>query len=251
MLHLKLSTAAVMRVGAFKDATDNSTPETAIALASGEAYLFKATGAGVDISALTWAHTFDGMYDLSLTSSETDTLGMLTVNIYDAVAAPVTVRAMVLPALVYDSLYGTDNLQVDVLQINGNLSSGFLTGTTMLKSDVTQIGTNAVAGFLSGTTMFNTDVLAISSSTTAADNLEEGALALVTGATSTGSSTTLVTTGLTEATNDHYNGRTITFTSGALAGQSSTISDYSGSSKSLTVVALTEAPANTDTFIIS
>jgi hypothetical protein len=36
-----------------------------------------------------------------------------------------------------------------------------------------------------------------------------------------------------------------------LLGQTTSISDYVGATKTLTVVALTEAPANTDSFIIS
>lgn len=57
---------------------------------------------------------------------------------------------------------------------------------------------------------------------------------------------------ITEATNDHYNGRIIIWTSGALLGQATSISDYTltGSNGRFTVVAMTEAPANNDTFII-
>jgi hypothetical protein len=55
---------------------------------------------------------------------------------------------------------------------------------------------------------------------------------------------------LTETTADHYNGRTITFTSGAMAGQSSDITDYSAQGV-LTVTALTEAPEPGVEFVIS
>lgn len=57
---------------------------------------------------------------------------------------------------------------------------------------------------------------------------------------------------ITEATADHYNGRIIIFTSGALTGQATDITDYalSGANGHFTVTALTEAPANNDTFII-
>lgn len=57
---------------------------------------------------------------------------------------------------------------------------------------------------------------------------------------------------ITEATADHYNGRIIIFTTGALAGQATVIGDYalSGSNGHFTVTALTEAPANNDTFVI-
>ena len=56
--------------------------------------------------------------------------------------------------------------------------------------------------------------------------------------------------GFTEATDDHYNGRVVVFTSGALAGQATDITDYTGASKTVTVTALTEAPADNDTFVI-
>jgi len=57
---------------------------------------------------------------------------------------------------------------------------------------------------------------------------------------------------ITEATADHYNGRIVIFTSGALQYQATDITDYaleSGEGK-LTVTALTEAPADNSTFII-
>lgn len=57
---------------------------------------------------------------------------------------------------------------------------------------------------------------------------------------------------ITEATADHFNGRVIVFTTGALAGQATTISDYeldTGEGK-FTVVTLTEAPADGDAFEI-
>ena len=91
----------------------------------------------------------------------------------------------------------------------------------------------------------------ISDSAAAADNLEAGTLALVRSTCASGSTTTVIETNLTEATNDHYNGRAITFYNGNLAGQSREILDYNGVTKQITVAALTEAPANTDAFVIS
>ncbi len=63
-------------------------------------------------------------------------------------------------------------------------------------------------------------------------------------------STTQMTTNLTEVTDEHYKGRTVIWISGDLAGQASDITDYDGSSKMLTYTVVTEAPANTDEFII-
>ena len=57
---------------------------------------------------------------------------------------------------------------------------------------------------------------------------------------------------ITEATADHFNGRNILFTSGNLAGQMTDITDYAlnGANGQFTVTAMTEAPANDDTFVI-
>lgn len=95
------------------------------------------------------------------------------------------------------------------------------------------------------------DVGEISGSSTAADNLEASTLGIVSGQAQTGTlSTTQMTTNLTEATDDHYNGRVVIWTSGALAGQASTITDYVGSTKLVTYDAVTDAPSNSDTFVI-
>lgn len=92
----------------------------------------------------------------------------------------------------------------------------------------------------------------IGGSTAAATNAARGFQGLVLGTAVTGTLTaTAFTTSLTEATNDHYNGRTLTFTSGALAGQMTTIVDYNGGTKLVTVAAMTEAPGNGDQFFIA
>ena len=81
--------------------------------------------------------------------------------------------------------------------------------------------------------------------------LEAGALATVVGAAATGTlSTTVMTTNLSEATDDHYNGRVVVFTSGVLLGQAAAVSDYSGTNGTITMTAVTEAPGNADTFVI-
>lgn len=62
--------------------------------------------------------------------------------------------------------------------------------------------------------------------------------------------TTVWITDLTEATDDHFNGRSIVFITGNLAGQATDITDYNGTTKAITVTAVTEAPADNDRFII-
>lgn len=74
---------------------------------------------------------------------------------------------------------------------------------------------------------------------------------IVSGAAAAGTlTTTAMTTNLTEATSDHYNGRIIIWTSGVLQNQATDITDYDGTTKVLTYTAVTEAPSALDTFII-
>lgn len=251
MLLLKQNAAATLHVGPLVDATDGYTAETAVALAAGEADLYKhGAAAQADVSGRTWAHVAGGVYTLALLAGDTDTLGTLVLVIRDAAHRPFRLEAMVVPANTYDSLVGgTEKLAADVQEIGGNAASGFLTGATMLKADVTQIGSSAVANFVSGSAL-NADVTKIGGSAAAADNLEASALAIVIGTVQSGSSTTSIVTDLTETTNDHYNGRVIVFTSGTVAGQAAAIADYAGSTKTITVSALTEAPTNGTTFVI-
>lgn len=250
---LKQSTQIKVPVGPMVDATDGATLETAISWATGEAALIKNDDTAiVNIGTNTWsAHLGGGMYNVTLTASNTDTLGLLVIVGYDAAARPSRHEFMVVPSNVYDSMIGgTDLLQTDVTQINGNVSSGFLTSTTKLRADVILVDGNAASALLSGTTAFNADVTKISGTAGAADNLEASALGIVASTASTGGTLTNITTNLTESTNDHYNGRTIIFTSGVLTNQAQTIVDYNGTTKAITVAGFTEAASTTDAFVI-
>ncbi len=95
------------------------------------------------------------------------------------------------------------------------------------------------------------DALAISGSTDAADKLEASAKTIVPGTAVAGTlSNTQMTTDLTETTNNHYNGRIIIWTSGALKDQATDVTSYDGTTKKLTYTATTEAPSEGDTFVL-
>lgn len=124
-----------------------------------------------------------------------------------------------------------------------------LVDTTAIEVDTQDIQSRLPAALSSGN--MKSDTLAISTSTAAADNLEVSAGTIVVGAAATGTlSTTVMTTDLTEATDDHYNGRIIIWTSGVLQDQATDITDYSGTNGTLTFTAVTEAPSDSDSFII-
>jgi len=118
------------------------------------------------------------------------------------------------------------------------------TGTTLPGTLTT------IAGYL------DTEIAAIKAVTDAltaasAAKLAASAGVIIVGAAAAGTlSTTQMTTDLTEATDDHYNGRIIIWTSGVLLGQATDITDYAGASKMFTYTAVTEAPTAADAFII-
>jgi hypothetical protein len=126
------------------------------------------------------------------------------------------------------------------------VSAGAITTSSGAVSNVTLCATTTD---VTNRVTANTDQIAGDS--TAATNLSKSAIGIEVGSAITGTlSTTQMTTDLTEATDDHYNGRIIVWTSGALKNQATDITDYTGSTKLLTYTATTEAPANTDTFVI-
>ena len=120
-----------------------------------------------------------------------------------------------------------------------------------IQSDTDNIQTRIPAALVGG--RIDANMGAISGDATAADNLEEGATALVVSAVNdpgAAATTTSFVTDLTEATDSHYRGRSLTFTTGNLIGQSCIILGYNGTTKAVTVTPLTEAPADNDEFVI-
>lgn len=102
------------------------------------------------------------------------------------------------------------------------------------------------------------DATAINSSTAAAIRLALSAGQMIPGTVDTATNTHTPTAtvfqadDITEATANHYQDRAILWTSGALIGQMTGITAYSqvGGIGQFTVQAMTESPANNDTFLI-
>jgi len=82
---LRQSTQVIVRVGPFVDVGDGFTPQIDISLAGNEAELLKNASVEVDISGRIWAAVTNcrGWYDLTLTTGDTDTVGLLTVVVQD------------------------------------------------------------------------------------------------------------------------------------------------------------------------
>ena len=100
------------------------------------------------------------------------------------------------------------------------------------------------------------DVTALNGSAPAAVRLASSATTIVPGTVDTAAFTPTTTAfeadDITEATADHFKGRTLIFTSNALIYQATSISTYAltGGRGHFTVIALTEAPTDGTTFVI-
>jgi hypothetical protein len=153
--------------------------------------------------------------------------------------------------LIDDATSGLAKIATDAAAIlvdTGTTLQGELDG---IQADTEDIQARLPAALTAGGNI-KADMLAVSGDTTAADRLEalmDGTM--VAQVNDAGASTTaFIADGFTEATNDHFIGRLITFISGALSGQQTAITDYVGATQTFTVTALTEAPANGDFFVI-
>lgn len=211
---LKQSTATTIVAGPFVDDTDGKTAETALTISQADVLLWKQGGTTFaqknESTAAT--HRSNGNYTVPLDATDTNTVGQLIVSINESGALPVRLNYMVMPANVWDSLFGSDKLQVDAVELNSVAAS--------------------------------------------AANLERSASAIVRGTVDntafTATATILEADDITEATTDHYKGRIIIFTSGAVKDQATAITAYSlnGGRGRFTYNTLTEAPANDVTFVI-
>lgn len=127
-----VDTAIVVTVGPLIDSTDFKTLETAIAYnATGmsvDLIESSGTGAGVktDLTLTTgstqdWTHLGNGVYEVEITAAQNDTEGALqVVGVCDGVLPFFSPVYVVVPTLVYNSIVaGSDNLQVDAVQIEG------------------------------------------------------------------------------------------------------------------------------------
>lgn len=96
-------------------------------------------------------------------------------------------------------------------------------------------------GLMTGTAIAS-NVVQLNSDAAAGANLAASAVGITTLTIQSGATTSQIPTNLTQTSNNFFAGRTLVITSGPLAGQAATISAYNGTTKYLTVSALTGTP---------
>jgi hypothetical protein len=134
---LKQSTAVDLPIGPFLDSTDGNTQETALTITQPDIRLKKNGGAWAQKSAAqTLSHEEAGWYEVSLSTTDTDTLGHLILAVHESGALPVWREFMVVSANVYDSLIGGgDTLDVQVTGMGANT----VTASALATDAVTEI----------------------------------------------------------------------------------------------------------------
>jgi hypothetical protein len=210
-LWLREDTATTIVVGPLVDSVD-ATKEEGLTIIQSEILLWKHGGTGFSAKNESSAatHRSYGMYTVPLDSTDTNTPGQLIVGVYEAGIMVARENFMVVPQQQWDSLFGSERLHVDVKEIASIAAAATKLGVS---TNVMVQGTVTDSGHSPTTTAFK-----------ASD--------------------------ITEATDDHFIGRVVIFTSGNLIYQATSITDYTGSTSVYTVDALTEAPATGDTFVI-
>lgn len=129
MIPLKQSTAKTLKLGPFVDSTDGFTKETGLTIAQASVLLSKSDGTLAQKNDATSAtHDSAGWYAVPLNTTDTNTLGRLSIDISIAGALPVFVECWVYQANVYDALFaGTDFLETSSLAQVFSISGTALT----------------------------------------------------------------------------------------------------------------------------
>lgn len=129
MRYLKQSTSVDVPIGPFLDETDGKTAETALTITQPDIRL-KKNGANwaQKNAAQTLSHEENGFYEVTLDATDTGTLGLLRLAVFESGALPVWEDFMVVTANVFDSLFSTDVLDVSVTQVNGTAAPNLVGG---------------------------------------------------------------------------------------------------------------------------
>src|SRR5512132_4436123 len=118
---IKQSTASTVKLGPFLDDTDGKTPETGLTISQADIRLSKNGGAFAQSNNTAGAtHNENGYYDVPLNATDTNTLGTFRVAVSKSGALAVWQDFMVVPANVWDSMFGASALNVNV----STMSSG-------------------------------------------------------------------------------------------------------------------------------
>lgn len=123
MNFLRQSTAVEIAMGPFLDSADGNTIENTLTITQPDVRLKKDGGAWAQKSAAqTLSHEENGWYEVSLSATDTDTVGILLVAIHESGALPVWREFQVIEEAIYDAYFAasaTGLLPANVTQFGG------------------------------------------------------------------------------------------------------------------------------------
>jgi|RhiMetdeSRZDD1v2_1073273.scaffolds.fasta_scaffold187135_1 hypothetical protein len=116
---IKQSTASTVKLGPFLDDTDGKTAETGLTISQADIRISKNGGAFAQSNNTAGAtHNENGYYSVPLDTTDTNTLGTFRVAVSKSGALPVWQDYMVVPANVWDSMFGASTLNVNVATLS-------------------------------------------------------------------------------------------------------------------------------------
>jgi hypothetical protein len=159
-LFIKQSTAVTLAIGPFVDSTDGVTAETALTLSQADVRLSKNGGAFAQKNESSSSpHMENGYYAVALNTTDTNTLGVLKLAVSESGALPVWVDCMVVPANVWDSLFGADKLQVHVDEMTANIVNASALATDAVTEIQSGLATASAVATIAG--YLDTEIAAI------------------------------------------------------------------------------------------
>lgn len=148
---LKQSTAATLLIGPFLDETDGKTAETALTISQADVLLWKQGGTTLAQKNETTSatHRSNGLYTVPIDTTDTNTLGILSVSVHEAGALPIRQDYEVVPAVVYDEMFDSDySVALRGLIAYGTAQSA--TATTVVLAAATSLADDVVLGSVLG-----------------------------------------------------------------------------------------------------
>lgn len=196
--------------------------------------------------------------EVTAIKTQTDKATFTSNNIHAQINTSTVTLAASLSSYQSVTIQTIDNLgasaAAQVLAQSSAAVSNIASNVSAIKTQTDQMtftSNNIHSQINTNTASINANISSIAGNSTSASNLASSTNVIVSGATAAGTATTTqVTTNLTEATDDHYNGRIVIFTTGELKDQATDITDYNGTTKIITYTALTESPSVGTSFII-
>jgi hypothetical protein len=105
---LRQSTSVDLPIGPFLDAADGVTPETGLTITQPDVRLKKNSAAWAQKNAAqTLSHEENGFYEVTLDATDTNTLGMMRLAVFESGAAPVWEDFRVITQAEWDAKYAT------------------------------------------------------------------------------------------------------------------------------------------------